>query len=195
MQTIFVIVVAAIAGVVLAHTRFGESVFAVGGNERAATFAGINTMAPPLAGSINMSYIDFIRYDLSGASLYLLTYGTVGFVFSSFLGAITRGLMTVGHGIEWVVLTAILVYIGYRIYLFCKHRVYRVGPRVQVEELAKKLEADAQNILIVDVRSHGYYDADSYRIQGSIRLEPNHLATDVGDLPKDKQIYLPLASL
>ncbi len=42
-QTIFVIVVAAIAGIVLAHTRFGESVLAVGGNERAATFAGINT--------------------------------------------------------------------------------------------------------------------------------------------------------
>ena len=42
-QTIFVIVVAAIAGIVLAHTRFGESVLAVGGNERASTFAGINT--------------------------------------------------------------------------------------------------------------------------------------------------------
>ena len=42
-QTIFVIVVAVIAGIVLAHTRFGEKVLAVGGNERAAAFAGIDT--------------------------------------------------------------------------------------------------------------------------------------------------------
>ena len=42
-QTIFVIVVATIAGIVLAYTRFGQKVLAVGGNERAASFAGINT--------------------------------------------------------------------------------------------------------------------------------------------------------
>ncbi len=42
-QTIFIIAVATIAGVALAYTTFGQKVFAVGGNERAATFAGINT--------------------------------------------------------------------------------------------------------------------------------------------------------
>src|SRR5271156_3973598 len=42
-QTIFVMVVATIAGIVLAYTRFGQMVLAVGGNERAASFAGINT--------------------------------------------------------------------------------------------------------------------------------------------------------
>ena len=43
MQTIFVILVALVAGIVLAHTTFGEKVYAIGGNERAATFAGVNT--------------------------------------------------------------------------------------------------------------------------------------------------------
>ena len=42
-QTIFIIVVATVAGIVLAYTRFGEKVMAVGGNERAAAFAGIDT--------------------------------------------------------------------------------------------------------------------------------------------------------
>jgi len=42
-QTIFVILVALVAGIVLAHTTFGEKVYAIGGNERAATFAGVNT--------------------------------------------------------------------------------------------------------------------------------------------------------
>jgi ribose transport system permease protein len=42
-QTIFVLLVALIGGIVLAHTTFGQKVYAVGGNERAASFAGINT--------------------------------------------------------------------------------------------------------------------------------------------------------
>jgi ribose transport system permease protein len=42
-QTIFVIAVATIAGVALAYTTFGQKVLAVGGNERAAAFAGIDT--------------------------------------------------------------------------------------------------------------------------------------------------------
>jgi len=42
-QTIFVIVVAVVGGVVLAQTPFGQKVYAIGGNQRAASFAGVNT--------------------------------------------------------------------------------------------------------------------------------------------------------
>jgi ribose transport system permease protein len=42
-QTIFVILVATVAGVVLSKTPFGQKVYAIGGNERAANFAGVNT--------------------------------------------------------------------------------------------------------------------------------------------------------
>ena len=42
-QTIFVTLVAILGGIVLAKTTFGQKVLAVGGNERAANFAGINT--------------------------------------------------------------------------------------------------------------------------------------------------------
>jgi membrane protein DedA with SNARE-associated domain len=151
---------------------------------------GINTMAPPLAGSMNMGYPQFLRYDFAGACLYTLAYGTLGYAASGFLGAITRGFVAVGHGVEWIVAIAAVVYIAYRIWLFWKNRVYRVVPRVQVAELARKLDSEAQNILIVDVRSHGYYNADSYRIKGSIRVEPNRLSSSFDELPKDKQIYL-----
>ena len=42
-QTVFIILVAVVAGVALAKTPFGQMVYAIGGNERAANFAGINT--------------------------------------------------------------------------------------------------------------------------------------------------------
>ena len=42
-QTIFVVIVAIAAGIVLAFTPFGQKIYAVGGNERAAAYAGIDT--------------------------------------------------------------------------------------------------------------------------------------------------------
>jgi rhodanese-related sulfurtransferase len=79
----------------------------------------------------------------------------------------------------------------YRIWLYRKHAVYRVVPRVQVEELSTRLASgDKDKILLMDVRSHGYYDAGAARIKGSIRLEPNNLTEELKTLPKDKDIYV-----
>jgi len=45
-----------------------------------------------------------------------------------------------------------------------------------VDEVARKLAGeDIENIEIVDVRSHGYYDRGATRIHPSIRLDPNNL--------------------
>ena len=60
--------------------------------------------------------------------------------------------------------------------LYWKHRGDRIVPRVQVAELAKKLQAGPTGtILLGDVRSHGYYGTNVYRIPGAIRIEPNNL--------------------
>jgi rhodanese-related sulfurtransferase len=62
---------------------------------------------------------------------------------------------------------------------------------VQVEELASKLASEEKDkVLILDVRSHGYYDANAERIKGSIRLEPNNLSEELKTIPKDKDIYV-----
>jgi membrane protein DedA with SNARE-associated domain len=58
---------------------------------------GINTMAPPLAGSMNMRFLQFIRLDLVGATLYIVAYFSVGFVFSGALEAITKGYQAFGR--------------------------------------------------------------------------------------------------
>jgi membrane protein DedA with SNARE-associated domain len=152
---------------------------------------GVNTMAPPLAGSMKMPFWQFLGLDFVGASLYALAYGTIGFVFRDFLVAIARGLQTAGHAMEIVIAVAAIVYIVHRVWQYRKHRGDRIAPRVQVAELAKKLQSeDSGRILLVDVRSYGYYDAGAARIQGSIRLEPNSLPEAAKKLPKDKDIYL-----
>jgi rhodanese-related sulfurtransferase len=82
-------------------------------------------------------------------------------------------------------------YIVYRVWIYRKYRLLDVVPRVPVEELARRLASDAaQKILVADVRSHGYYDAKSQRIAGSVRLEPNNLEEEIKNLPHDREIYL-----
>ncbi|HEX3352513.1 MAG TPA: VTT domain-containing protein [Terriglobales bacterium] len=152
---------------------------------------GINTMAPPLAGSMKMRPDIFLRLDLAGASLYAIVYIAVGYVFRDFLASLAHGFQTAGRAVESVTVFALIAYAGYRIWLYRKNSIYRVVPRVQVEELARRLASEEKDkVLLMDVRSHGYYDSGAARIKGSIRIEPNNLADEVKTLPRDKDIYV-----
>ena len=152
---------------------------------------GVNTMAAPLAGSMKMRFGQFLRLDFLGALVYALTYLLVGYLSRDFLAAILRGFRAAGLAMEIVVVAALVVYAIYRVVQYRKHKMYRVVPRIQVQELAARLASeDAGKVLIVDVRSHGYYDSGSARIKNSIRIEPNNLEEEIKNLPKDKDIYL-----
>ena len=108
-----------------------------------------------------------------------------------FLAAILRGFHAAGLAMEVVVVMALIVYSVYRVLQYRKNKMYRVVPRIQVQELAARLASEeAGRVLIVDVRSHGYYDSGSARIKNSIRIEPNNLDEEVKILPRDKDIYL-----
>jgi ribose transport system permease protein len=67
-QTVWLLVVAALAGIVLGYTTFGQKVYATGGNRRAAAYAGIDTrrvrvialmlsaLCATMAGIINVAF-------------------------------------------------------------------------------------------------------------------------------------------
>ena len=152
---------------------------------------GLNTMAAPLAGSMKMHFGQFLQLDFVGALLYSSTYLLVGYLSRDFLAATLRGFHAAGRAMEIIVIAALLVYAIYRAAQFRKYKKYRIMPRVQVQELAARLASEeAGRVLIVDVRSHGYYNVGAERIAGSIRIEPNNLDEEIKNLPKDKDIYL-----
>lgn len=152
---------------------------------------GINTMAPPLAGSMKMRFTQFLRLDFIGACFYVLAYGTVGYVFRDFVARITRGLASASHVFAAVILLAIVVFAAYRIVQYRRYKIGDVVPRIAAEELGRKLASgQKEDVFLVDVRSHGYYDSGAERIAGSIRLEPNRIAEELKALPTDKDIYV-----
>ena len=152
---------------------------------------GVNTMAAPLAGSMKMPFGQFLRLDLAGAVVYILTYLLVGYLSRDFLAATLKSIYAASRVMEAAIIVAAVVYIVYRIVQYQRYREYDFVPRIQAQELAERIAAgEGDRLLIVDVRSHGYYDVGAERIFGSIRIEPNNLEEEIKNLPKDKDIYL-----
>ena len=148
---------------------------------------GINTMAAPLAGSMKMRFGQFLQLDFAGALLCTRDLLAGGISFARLSGSYLSGFHAAGRAMEIIVITALLVYAIYRTTQFRRYKKYRIMPRVQVQELAARLASDeADRVLIVDVRSHGYYDIGAERIAGSIRIEPNNLEEEIKNLPKTR---------
>jgi membrane protein DedA with SNARE-associated domain/rhodanese-related sulfurtransferase len=148
---------------------------------------GINTMAPPLAGSMNMRPLQFFGLDLAGAGLYIFTFFGVGFLFSGALGTITRGYQSFGRAAGWVVVALIAAYVGYVAWQWLKVRALRTVPFAPPSEAAQLIKLGAR---IYDVRSHGYLDAKATRITGSRRLDPNTLTRFNEESPDGPMVYV-----
>ncbi|HEX4770525.1 MAG TPA: VTT domain-containing protein [Bryobacteraceae bacterium] len=152
---------------------------------------GINTLAAPLAGSMNMRFERFFLIDVAGALLYALAWSGAGFLFSDVLAPLTKGYETGGRLLVSLVSFAIAIYFIYRIWLLLKSGRLSYVPRVSASEIARRLYSDLHDDMVVfDVRSHGYYSTKAIRIKGSSRIDPNLLVEQVESLPKDKEIVL-----
>ena len=151
---------------------------------------GINTMAPPMAGSMNMRYSQFIRLDAVGASFYIGAYWTLGFLFSGAVRAIADTFQTFGHVAETALLALIAAYLVYLVVRWTRAGALRAIPRVGPLEASRAMAEEGA--LVYDVRSHGYYSGNATRIQGSLRLDPNALNQPGAqpDLPANKTIYV-----
>lgn len=150
---------------------------------------GINTMAPPLAGSMNMRWTQFVGLDAAGAALYAGAYWSLGFLFGDAVDPITRTMQAFTRAAGWVAFVIVAGYMVYLIWNWTKAGAFGSIPRVRPAEAASKISADGA--LIYDVRSHGYYDGKARRIQGSKRLEPNALNQRWLEMPPDgRMVYL-----
>ncbi len=147
---------------------------------------GINTMAPPLSGSMRMPFLQFLGLDFLGACLYAGTWMASGFIFSDVLQKMTRGYSAFSSVFGWIVGAVILLWAANRIRIWMKAK--RAGPvrMIQAEQLARVRDS----VWIYDVRSHGYYEKGTLRIRGSRRVDPNALTGEMEQLPKDKATVL-----
>ena len=72
---------------------------------------GLASMAAPLAGSLNMKFSRFLRLDAAGVTLYVSTWLTVGYLFSTWLREITAWVQTFGHAVFYLILLVVTLYL------------------------------------------------------------------------------------
>lgn len=145
---------------------------------------GLNNMAPPLAGSLNMRPSRFWRLDVAGAILHVLTWTAAGYLLSRYIRAVTNAMAVVGHVALGIALVALAGYALMWASVQWRDRRYRHVTRVTIDEVRERLENPdpSRPIVIADVRSHGYYDPGMQRIKNSIRVEPNRLGYELDAL-------------
>ncbi len=152
---------------------------------------GVNTMSPPLAGSMHMRASQFLRFELCGVLLYTFAYGSLGYLFRDVFRIIAGSMQAFSRTVAWVIFAGLIGYLGYRAWQYGRYRLNRSVQRVPASDVQARLKLEgAPDIIIADVRSHGYYDQGEQRVQGSIRIEPNNLDAFVETLPKNAAIYL-----
>jgi membrane protein DedA with SNARE-associated domain len=150
---------------------------------------GINTMTPPLAGSMNMRFHRFLQFDFCGVALYICAYFTAGYLGSDILGALMHGYQTLGSVLLSVLIVGGTFYAAFQVRMWIKARALRTVPSVSPEEALR--DVGSGQAIVYDVRSHGYYDRNAVRIQGSRRLDPNSLhQLHLRDIPPGQQVYL-----
>jgi membrane protein DedA with SNARE-associated domain/rhodanese-related sulfurtransferase len=146
---------------------------------------GVNTMAPPMAGSMNMSYWQFVTLDSVGLLLYIGAYFGAGVLFSDVLGPLTSRYQQIGTVFGWGAAALAATYVVRRLVLWFRLRSESPVLRISPDDAAR-----TEGVAIFDVRSHGYYTANAQRIEGSRRLDPNALPVGIDQLQQLDKIVL-----
>ena len=149
---------------------------------------GINTLAPPMAGSMRMRFLLFLRYDFAGTLLYVGGYLLAGYLLSGALNLFTQGYRAFNHVLSWILIVAVIAYAGLQLWFWMRAKALRYAPTIEPEDAAVDLAAG--HAIVYDVRSHGYYDARTMRIKGSHRLDPNAFHQWHNQVPGGVHIYL-----
>ncbi|HEV2701211.1 MAG TPA: VTT domain-containing protein [Steroidobacteraceae bacterium] len=150
---------------------------------------GINTMAPPLAGSMQMRWWSFLGLDAAGSALYIGVYFVVGYLCSDAVSAVIRFYERFGHLTTAVVLILVTAYALWLLWSTLRaRRLGRGVPHAPATIVARELSAG--EAVVFDVRSHGYFDPGAVRIPGSRRVDPNALRASLKEVSQDRQIYL-----
>ena len=150
---------------------------------------GLNTLAPPLAGSSGASALRFFSFDGFGSLLYTGTFILLGTVFYRQLDQVIRALESLGSSAVMVVVGLLAVYLGYKFYQRQRLLKELRTTRITVDELHDKLEA-GQSPIILDLRSNAEVQRDPEFIRGARHVTMDELKAMQHDIPTDREIVL-----
>jgi membrane protein DedA with SNARE-associated domain len=150
---------------------------------------GYNTIAPPLAGAMGKTLLSFLFWDSLGSLLWIGSGVTVGFIFHRAVGRALLYLETLGYWAMGIVGVVLVLVIGVKWWQRRRVRKILRLARISVAEL-KRMIADGEAPMIVDVRNRSAHLHDPRRIPGAVRMTVDEIGAKLGELPRDREIIL-----
>jgi len=147
---------------------------------------GLSTVAPSLAGIVGLGVPLFLLYDGLGAVIWAGAGLEIGYVFSDQLEQAIAYVERVGPTATRAVLGALAFYILYKFVI--RRRQLRDVPRVTVEQLMNKLQAE-EPPLLVDVRSRASAVAEP-GIPNAVLISLDELIRRQNELPRQRDVVL-----
>ncbi len=100
----------------------------------------VNTMAPPMAGSMNMKVLEFLGWDFLASCLYVFPFFGLGFFFSHLLTDILLGFTSYTRVVEWILLFCLTLYLIQRLRNYRKTRRFRDVPQNSSRRIGREVE-------------------------------------------------------
>ena len=150
---------------------------------------GLNTAAPSLAGIFRMPVRRFMIFDSLGALFWVVTFTSLGVIFSDQLEQIAVRALSWGGWAITVLAGSLAAYILWKFIqrrrFLRRLRIARITPK----ELMDKLTA-GENISIVDLRQPIDIEAFPQMIPGALRIAMEEIEDRHGEIPRDRDVVL-----
>jgi len=147
---------------------------------------GLSTIAPPLAGIVELPVPQFLLYNGLGTLLWVGSGIGLGYVFSDQLEQALSVATHLGPAVGLILAGGVSGYVIYK--ALSRYRVERGVPRLTAQQVTEKLEA-GEDPMIIDLRPETGRQEEA-GIPGSVPLLFEDLSARHLDLPRDRDLIL-----
>jgi len=148
---------------------------------------GLNTIAPPMAGTVRTSYPAFLWRDLIGILLYLAVCILPGYFFQKDVFNIDSWVESAGRYFFYLLIAAVVVYVLYKYIVLKKIQRELYEARITPQELHDRI-SKGEPIIVVDLRAGKAHIEGT--LPGAIAIPPGEIDNYLDKLDKDKWIVM-----
>jgi membrane protein DedA with SNARE-associated domain len=150
---------------------------------------GLQTIAPPLAGLLGISFWRFVTVNGVGSLLYGIAFLLPGYWAHEFIAEISSVVSDYGVASTLVIGLLVLTWLAWKI---IHRRLYARSlhsRRVEPLDLQSRLEA-GEAVQVADLRQRLEFNADPYTIPGAVRVPLDVFDEEVERLARDRPLVL-----
>jgi len=148
---------------------------------------GLSTVAPPLAGMLNMPTMRFLLLDGLGATFWAGAYLGLGYVFRRQLEKVAAIVAHTGTSLAVVVVGGFGGYLAWK-WIDRRRFLRRLNmARIAPEELWRRIQA-GEKITILDLRHRPEIEEQGGTLPGALLFPPAELEERHREIPRDRDI-------